>query len=62
MKIVKQLGSLIIHKKRLNTKLKYKSSRGHKEEGVSVDLHDVVLLLGVAAHLLICKVHLSFGV
>ncbi len=66
MKIVKNRGNLIIHKQRLNTKvqtqihkLRYIGSRRHKEEGVTIYFHDVILLLGVAVHLFMCEVHLE---
>ena len=78
MKIAKNRGNLIIHKQRLNTKvqtqiqkLRYKGSRRHKEEGVTihfhdvilllgvVHFHDVILLLGVVVHLFMCEVHLE---
>ena len=66
MKIVKNRGNLIIHKQKLNTKvqaqihkLRYIGSRRHEEEGVTINFHDVVLLLGAAVQLFVCKIYLE---
>ena len=66
MKVVKNRDNLIIHKQRLNTKvqtqihkLRYIGSRRHEEEGVTINFHDVLLLLGVVVQLLVYKVYLE---
>lgn len=56
MKVVKQRGSLIIHKKDSTYN---KGLRRYKEERVSIYLHDVIFLFGVAIHLLMCKINLK---
>ena len=65
---MKNWGSLIIHEtkyKGSNTRLKHKYQsldRGYKEEGVSINLHDVILLIWVVVQLLICILHFIFEV
>ena len=67
MESMKHWSNLIIHKRNINAYINssIKSTKldsRNEEEGVSVHLHDVIVVVRVAIHRIIFIIHLSFRV